>query len=457
MKAISNAQLSDEGTYKKPIPETDYLLVPRLLIDTTTAYIDYDGSNLTFTDGTTGTRTLAQLVAGGGGGGGDALVAVDSSAVADYLGASATTGVLRASSPLTYTDGGDYIRLGIQNAKADDSTKGAATFEADDFDDSSGKIDLADSVCKTLNTDGYSATASSHVIQLLGANQIVTAGSGNIVEIDIQSGIADTLNLIVDGSPNATEIAYFTASGLCGYTEAEFKAALNLEIGTDVLAQQTIGIADNNLLEVDGSPNAAEIAYFTASGLCGYTATELLAALSAQANATFDFNAQSLDNVNHLDVQTIGSFTSTGGIVLGENSVLLDSSLSANGKYSTAEIFAETAGANLTLGQVVYKSPTDSKWELCDADTEATISYATATVVASVSEDETVYLMDRGFLRNTGWSWSNIGAPLYADSATAGNMTVTPLGTGKYQKVVGYVWSSDTVKVNHSNDWVKVG
>ena len=34
-------------------------------------------------------------------------------------------------------------------------------------------------------------------------------------------------------------------------SEAIFKATVNLEIGTDVLAQQTIGINDNNLLEVD--------------------------------------------------------------------------------------------------------------------------------------------------------------------------------------------------------------
>ena len=55
---------------------------------------------------------------------------------------------------------------------------------------------------------------------------------------------------------------------------ATARASLGLTIGTDVLAQQTIGIADNNLLEVDGSPNDDEYAKFTADGLEGRTVTE---------------------------------------------------------------------------------------------------------------------------------------------------------------------------------------
>lgn len=93
-------------------------------------------------------------------------------------------------------------------------------------------------------------------------------------------GIADDNIVEVDGDPNSGEIAVFTANGLAGYTEAELKAAMNLEIGTDVLAQQTIGIADDNLLEVDGSPNDDEWARFTANGIEGLTDAELVTALT---------------------------------------------------------------------------------------------------------------------------------------------------------------------------------
>ena len=61
---------------------------------------------------------------------------------------------------------------------------------------------------------------------------------GNIAGITI--GIADNNMVQVDGTPVDTEVAVWTAAGLDSKSEAEFKALVNLEIGTDVLAQQTI-------------------------------------------------------------------------------------------------------------------------------------------------------------------------------------------------------------------------
>jgi len=88
------------------------------------------------------------------------------------------------------------------------------------------------------------------------------AGGGN--------GTVDT-----SGTPVANDIARFTgATTIEGLSYAEFKAALDLEIGTDILAEQSIGIADNYLLEVDGSPNDDEYARFTANGLEGRTEAE---------------------------------------------------------------------------------------------------------------------------------------------------------------------------------------
>jgi len=43
----------------------------------------------------------------------DIKVAIDAAATADFIGALATDGVLRTTLPITYTDGGDFITLGI--------------------------------------------------------------------------------------------------------------------------------------------------------------------------------------------------------------------------------------------------------------------------------------------------------------------------------------------------------
>jgi len=52
----------------------------------------------------------------------------------------------------------------------------------------------------------------------------------------------------------------------------------------------TIGIGDNNILQVDGAPNDNEFARFTANGIEGLTGAETMAALSGQATANFDMN-----------------------------------------------------------------------------------------------------------------------------------------------------------------------
>ena len=53
-------------------------------------------------------------------------VRVDKDALEGYLGATSTDGVLRISAPLTYTDGGNYITLGLDTAG--DYTVGSITF-----------------------------------------------------------------------------------------------------------------------------------------------------------------------------------------------------------------------------------------------------------------------------------------------------------------------------------------
>ena len=113
---------------------------------------------------------------------------------------------------------------------------------------------------------------------------------GRVEELERRTGVEPQAvgilddNLVEIDSPNALieddEYAKFTVNGLEGRSYAEVKSDLDLEIGTDVLAQQTIGIADDNLVEVDGSPNDDEWARFTANGLEGLTNAELITALT---------------------------------------------------------------------------------------------------------------------------------------------------------------------------------
>lgn len=123
--------------------------------------------------------------------------------------------------------------------------------------------------------------------------------------------ITDNAIVTIDSADVAdNDFAKFTANGLEGRSYAEVRADLDLEIGTDVLAQQTIGIADDNLLEVDGTLEADDVAVATANGLKGLTPIELLDS----------------DNLTGIDANDILQSTASGlvGLTYAELVALLD-------------------------------------------------------------------------------------------------------------------------------------
>ena len=108
------------------------------------------------------------------------------------------------------------------------------------------------------------------------AQQTIGIANGNLVEMD-------------DTDATLGDYAKFTSNGLQGRSFAEVRSDLDLEIGTDVLAQQTIGIADNNLVEIDDADVADnDYAKFTTNGLEGRSYSEVRSDLSLVASATTD-------------------------------------------------------------------------------------------------------------------------------------------------------------------------
>lgn len=148
-------------------------------------------------------------------------------------------------------------------------------------------------------SDALDSAAAAEISVVVAAG----AGTGHSFARDdhvhaINHAISDNHIVTMDSADAADdEYARFTANGLESRTEAEFKADYNLQIGTDVLAEQTIGIADDNLVEIDGADIADdEIARFTANGLESRTPAEVAATMALDdvgvPDAAVDFDLQ---------------------------------------------------------------------------------------------------------------------------------------------------------------------
>jgi len=72
-----------------------------------------------------------------------------------------------------------------------------------------------------------------------------------------------------------------------------------------ILLSGDVGIADDNILSVDGVAVANDYAKFTAAGLVGRSYDEVLSDLSGEALAAFDFNSQNLTGCGNI---TMGQF-----------------------------------------------------------------------------------------------------------------------------------------------------
>ena len=159
---------------------------------------------------------------------------------------------------------------------------------------------LRGAVLDDLNILGQ-VTADSEFLVGTGAG-VFAWESGSTARVSMNVDVAGTAAGLIsshESTYNHTQFqtAYSHSQLSLGNPHSVTPTELSLVIGTDVLAQQTIGIADNNLLEVDHATAADnDYAKFTASGLEGRSYAEVLGDLSAQATAAFDLNGQDLTN-----------------------------------------------------------------------------------------------------------------------------------------------------------------
>jgi hypothetical protein len=152
--------------------------------------------------------------------------------------------------------------------------------------------------------------------------------------------------------------------------------------------------------------------------------------------------------------------TLSGTLTLAENSnIALDPAGSADGKYSGMTMTG-TAGATLEFGDLIYLDPTDSRWELADANVAAGADGDPRGIlglcVASAANDgSATTILLKGIARADGvFPALTINAPVYVGE-TAGDIVVTqPTTADVVIRVAGFATTADEIYFNPSDDYL---
>lgn len=157
---------------------------------------------------------------------------------------------------------------------------------------------------------------------------------------------------------------------------------------------------------------------------------------------------------------TLSNKSVSGALTLEENaSIALDPSGSADGKY-TGITRTGTAGAALAFGDLVYLDPTDSRWELADAnaaqgaDGDSRGVLGICVLAAAADGDPTTILLYGTVRADTAFPTMTVNNQMYV-SETAGDITGTqPTTTDVVIRVVGAALSADELLFNPSPDYI---
>lgn len=154
---------------------------------------------------------------------------------------------------------------------------------------------------------------------------------------------------------------------------------------------------------------------------------------------------------------SINGLTVADTITLDENDIKYDENLSADGTYSGTTCVA-VMGATLAYGDLVYMATGDQRWELADADAEATAGDVMLGIVITGGNDgDTGLILLHGFIREDDWNFTSFGQALYVHTTDGDMVQTAPSGATDIVRVVGYAHdNADTIYFCPCGLWVEI-
>jgi len=296
--------------------------------------------------------------------------------------------------------------------------------------------DLTDSGNTTLHTHD---TKINHALATAANDFLVASGAGAFVKQTLAE-TKTTLGLGTAAYTAATDYAV-AAKGVTNGDSHNHDGGDGAQIAYSALS---------------GTPSLGTMAAETATNYVAkslYDAQTILQATSDNTPAALTVGEQTVvgritsGNIAALSVAQLATLLFSAAIP--ENVEITFTVPSDNGKFGGI-VVTGTAGAALAFGDSCYLAVADSRWELTDADAEATsFGLLGVCVLAAAGDGSATKMLLLGFIRaDTAFPTFTVGAPVYL-SATDGDLTNTaPSGAGDVIRRVGTGVTGDILWFN---------
>jgi hypothetical protein len=355
-----------------------------------------------------------------------------------------------------YVEGG--IGLGTGNVTANNNLTDDALTRGD-----GGILGIQTSTA-TLSDGGVLYTPGD-----INTDSDVNAGNDVNVTNDLDVG-DDT---VIHGGLTVTDNATFTNNVTAN---AFFGDGSNLTgiAGTGNVTSSA-NLTDNTIIKGDGGALGVQDSGVTISDTDNVTTTGNITATSFFGDGTTLTGVATLNGTQELDNKTLdssvgkGTWTASGTwtlpaitfggmVTVSENvTILLSDSLSADGAYCGI-VEAGVAGTTLAFGDLVYLAVADGRWELADADAEATTKPKLGICVLAAANDGTAtrILLFGKVRADANFPSLTVGSPVWVSTAVGDIQATAPNASGDFVRIIGYANTENELFFNPDQTWIEL-
>lgn len=316
--------------------------------------------------------------------------------------------------PVQTTVTGNTITISVDNATT--TTKGIASFNADDFDVTTGAVSLEDTVLKSITTDTGALTIAGHAVSILGGEGMDVTHSGTTITVagedatTTNKGIAsfNTNNFTVtSGAVSTKDITLGTSTLTNGSTTTAIAGLTQLTVDNVDINGNTISTTDTNgnlVLSPNGT-GSVDVATSKIINVVDPTAAQdaatkkyvdtAVSTLNSNVTLTVDGDATTADvnlSTDDLQIKAAANLGLTSAVAKVGTDVTVTLTLAQDIRTSASPTFQDMAlnGGDLTTTATTFNLVNTNATTVNFAGAASAISIGSGTSTVTINDDLTV-------------------------------------------------------------------